>query len=163
MRNTLIAGLVLTLLMALRADIALSNGLCGTSESAYFTCRTTIKRWISLCGTLPEKLQYRFGTDDRVELRYPENATGGTEGFRFAHYSRFQTDRLEVTFRNKGVDYAIFDYTEADKQHAGIRVITADGKEREFLCTNRVTSRLVELKDVLRCDKGNALNGGECP
>jgi hypothetical protein len=163
MRIVLIAALLLAITTAMRADLALSLGLCVAPETSFFTCQTTNKRWIGLCGVLPGKLQYRFGTQGRVELRYPENAADGAKLMRFAHYSRFQTERFEVTFRNQGVDYAVFDYTEARIQHAGVRVTTPDGKEQAFFCAGTATSRLAELKQILPCDTGNALNGGNCP
>lgn len=107
-------------------------------------------------------LQYRFGSTGRTELSFPEDPSAGASSFLFAHYFRFQTDRTEVSFRNKAVDYAIFDYTEDRKRRAGVRVTTADGKETELVCSGAVASRLPELKNVLRCDADNALNGGNC-
>ena len=136
-------------------------GLCGAGETSYFTCQTTKNRWIGLCGT-DRSLQYRFGTAARTELRYPEDPASGSASFLFAHYFRAQTDRTEVTFRNQGVEYAVFDYTEDRKRRAGVRVSAPDRKEVEIVCTGKVTSRLAELKGVLKCDADNALNGGGC-
>lgn len=98
----------------------------------------------------------------RIALTYPQDASAGVSSFLFAHYFRFQTDRTEVGFRNQRVEYAIFDYTEDGRRRAGVRVTTADGKETELLCSGPITSRLAELKAVLRCDADNALNGGSC-
>ena len=63
----------------------------------------------------------------------------------------------------QGRDYAVFDYREDGQRRAGVRVTTADAKEREIACTGRVTSRVIELKGVLKCDADSALNGGSCP
>jgi len=146
-----------------QADSVSPVGLCAPEESIFFACQTTGRQWINLCGNLPETLQYRFGSTGKVELRFPENAAKGMEKLMFAHYWRFQTDRMEIVFNNKNVDYAVFDYNEDGKRNAGIRVTTADGKEKEFVCFGPITSRLRELDKVLRCDPDNALNGGSCP
>jgi hypothetical protein len=163
MRVVSIAAIVLAITTFMRADIVLSRGLCIASEISFFTCQTTNKRWISLCGAPPGKLQYRYGSQGHAEFLYPEKTADSLASFRFAQYSRFQTERIEVAFRNQGVDYAVFDYTEAHIRHAGVRVVTPDGKEREFACASRPTSRLAELKESLQCDGENALNGGNCP
>lgn len=145
-----------------QADVAAPQGLCSAGETPYFVCQTGRQKVVSLCGTPPGKLQYRFGTKARVELSFPEDASTGAKSFLFAHYFRFQTDRTEVSFTNKAVDYAIFDYTEDRKRRAGVRVTSADGKETEIVCSGAISSRLPELKSVLRCDPDNALNGGSC-
>jgi hypothetical protein len=138
-------------------------GLCSPKETTFFACQTTKQRWISLCGNLPRMLQYRFGSTKRLELRYPGNVAGGVNKFMFAHYLRYQTDRIEIGFSNQGVDYAVFDYTEDRDRRAGARITTADGKENEFICSGPITSRLLELDKILPCDPDNALNGGSCP
>ena len=97
------------------------------------------------------------------EFRYPEDPAEGVGGFSFAHYWRYQTDRLEIGFRNHGADYSIFDYTEGRRRQAGVRVTTTDGKERTFSCKGKIVSRLAELEGFLRCYPDNALNGGQCP
>jgi hypothetical protein len=163
MRIVLIAALAVAITTSMRADLALSHGLCVVPETNYFSCQTKNNRWVGLCGALPGKLQYRFGTQGRMELRFPANAADGVNTLRYAHYLRFQTDRIEVTFRNQGISYAVFDYTEDRVRRAGVRVTTVDGKEHEIICTSGMVSRLAELEKVLQCDTENALNGGNCP
>lgn len=143
------------------ADGVSVAGLCSAGETSYFTCQTTRHRWIGLCGT-DRSLQYRFGTNVRTELRYPEDPASGSASFLFAHYFRHQTDRTEVTFRNRGVEYAVFDYSEGRKRRAGVRVSAPDRKDVELVCSGKITSRLADLKSVLKCDPDNALNGGGC-
>ena len=156
-----IAALVFCALHASAAGSP-TPGLCMPAETAYFVCRTSKERWISLCGTAQRALQYRFGTLARTELRFPEDPAAGAASFAFAHYFRFQTDRTEIGFRNQGVDYALFDYTEEGKRRAGIRVTTTEGKETELVCSGRITSRLGQLDGIVRCDPDNALNSGAC-
>jgi hypothetical protein len=137
--------------------------LCTGQEQAYFSCKTANGRWISLCGTSPQTLHYRFGKPGTIELLYPGPGSENRSPFLFAHYKRYQTERREVTFRNGNTDYAVFDYSEFRKRRAGVRVTTEAGREKEFLCTGKVTSQLQELEGKLQCDAGSALNGGGCP
>lgn len=140
-----------------------NNGLCSDKETTYFGCVTAKQRWIALCGAVPQTLQYRYGKEGKVELRFPENAVEGKDRLKLAHYMRFQTDRTEVSFQNQNVDYAIFDYVENNTRTAGVRVTTADGKDIDIVCKGKITSHLSDLKTALPCDTDNALNGGQCP
>jgi hypothetical protein len=145
------------------ADARATASLCAASEQTFFACQTSKKKLISVCGALPGPLQYRFGTRQEVQLRYPLDAATGPAAFKFAHYVRSQVDRIEVTFSNQGHDYAVFDYNEGRRERAGVRVTTPEGKEQEVTCAKPITSRLLKLKDALPCDADNALNGGSCP
>ena len=161
-------ALLLMVVLSLSAPCVLAHspvapGPCAASETAYFACLTARGKWVGLCGNPPRSLQYRFGKVGEPEFRYPEDPAEGLGGFTFAHYWRYQTDRLEIGFRNQGADYSIFDYTEGRRRQAGVRVTTADGKERTFSCKGKIVSRLAELEGFLRCYPDNALNGGQCP
>lgn len=53
---------------------------------------------VSLCasGNLTKDdrdLVYRFGPPGKIELEFPSSVTYSLQQFRYAHYSRFQTDR----------------------------------------------------------------------
>jgi hypothetical protein len=150
-------------LVPVLAHAAAPVGLCSASETVFLSCRTKEKKWISLCGALPKSVQYRFGTRARPELLYPEKAEEGPQKLRYAHYFRFQVDRMEVSFSNLGVEYSVFDYHDGADRHAGVRVKTTDGKEHEFPCIGTVSGRLVGLQDTLPCDADSALTGGNCP
>jgi len=136
-------------------------GLCASPEKVFFACMTASSRWISLCGTPPSALQYRFGRA-APELQFPERAADGMKRFLFAHYGRYQTERIELRFDNQGAEYVLFDYQESGKHTAGVRVVTG-GKSREFACSGPIASRLGELQPLLQCDADSALNGGNCP
>lgn len=160
----LVAIALLPLAGTARADgTPPAASLCTAQETVYFTCPVPRARWISLCGQAPGTLQYRFGRPKAVELRFPESAADGASRLLFAQYGRYQTERIEVRFENQGADYVLYDYHEASRHDAGVRVTTAGGKEREIACTAPATSRLGELKAVLRCDADSALNAGRCP
>ncbi|MES2048313.1 MAG: hypothetical protein V4447_07935 [Pseudomonadota bacterium] len=103
-------------------------------------------------------MQYRFGKPGHVELRYPEDPKSGLSQFKYAHYSRSQTERYEISFSNHGSDYAIFDYSENRQHSAGVRV----GEDTEILCVGKIKSELTKLQKLLVCDADNALNGGNC-
>jgi|APMI01.1.fsa_nt_gi hypothetical protein len=137
--------------------------LCTGQEQVYFSCKTSNGRWISLCGASPQTLHYRFGKPGAIELLYPGPENESRSPFLFAHYTRYRTERREVSFRNGNADYAVFDYSEFRKRRAGIRVTTEAGQEKEFRCAGKVTSQLQELEGKLPCDADNALNGGGCP
>lgn len=141
----------------------LLKGLCHKSETTYFSCQTSKHRWIALCGSLPGILQYRFGREEHPEFVFPQNASEGLEKFLFAHYARYRTDRIEIRFSNRNVDYTIFSYMENGAYNAGVHVTPPEGKEHEFICEDKVTLRLIELKEVLRCDAESALTAGNCP
>lgn len=157
-------SLLLLLPAWVHAAAPVAGSLCHAGEATYFSCATARHRTISLCGRLPASLQYRYGTAARLELQFPDEAARGTEQLRYAHYSRFQTDRSEVTFRHADADYAVFDYTENGKRSAGVHVTTADAREVEIRCAGPVHGQFVALGRNLRCDSDNALNdGGHCP
>ena len=139
-----------------------SVGLCEPSETTFFSCRTAKGKWIGLCGTGANGalIQYRYGTTKNVELRYPRDANEALP--RYAHYSRAQTERVEVSFEAAGARYSVFDYFEEANRDAGVRVTRADGREVTIGCVGKVRSRLSELQSRLECDADSALNLGGC-
>ena len=136
-------------------------GLCAADEVSYFACRTERDRRIALCGKSPQAVQYRYGRNGAVELQFPERAADAATQMLYAHYGRYQTDRVELRFTNGGVEYVLFEYLEGKSRSAGVRV-TAGGKERVIACAGRVDSRLGELEGALPCDADSALNLGSC-
>lgn len=158
------AGLLLLLVSSCAWSVQPAIGsLCHTPETTYFSCWTTRHTTVSLCGTLPSSLQYRYGKGAQVELQFPDDPATGAQQLGYAHYTRFQAERTEVTFSHVGADYAVFDYTGNGRRSAGVRVTTADGRESEVRCAGPVQGQLAPLGKSLRCDSDNALNGGQCP
>lgn len=157
--------LLLLVLLPSVAPAAPTDGanLCHVPETDYFSCATGRSAGVSLCGSLPGRLQYRYGTRARLQLQFPDQATQGARELRFAHYSRFQVDRAEVGFTRAGVDYTVFDYTENDRRRAGVNVSTPDGVEHVLRCVGAIHGTLAPLGKDLPCDTDNALNGGRCP
>lgn len=164
MRNTVSLLLLLSLVSSCAYSVQPATGsLCHAPETTYFSCQTTRHKTVSLCGTLPSNLQYRYGKGAQVELQFPGDPAMGTQQLGYAHYSRFQVERAEVTFSHVDTDYAVFDYTENGRRSAGVHVTGADGKESEVRCAGPVQGQLAPLGKSLRCDSDNALNGGQCP
>lgn len=120
LKKSVILPLVMAL-VSLRADsVQPPIGLLRhVPETTYFSCETSRHKTISLCGTLPGDLQYRYGKGAQMDLQFPEPASNGPQQLLYAHYSRYQTDRSEVTFSRAGTDYAVFDYTENGQRNAG--------------------------------------------
>lgn len=142
--------------------ISLAQGLCGAGEVTYFSCPTARGKTISLCGSVPSALQYRYGQTSKLEWVYPPNPTQGLRQLGYAHYTRYQAERTEVDFSRADVDYAVFDYSERGQRTAGVRVTTSDGSEHDVACAGAIRGRLDTLGSSLRCDPDNALNGGGC-
>jgi hypothetical protein len=148
---------------AVPAGGAAAAGLCSVDEITYLSCTTARMRQLSLCGKAPQALQYRYGRSAQaIELRFPDNAADGAAQMLYAHYSRYQTERLEVRFDNHGTGYTLFEYLEGRRRSAGVRVVTAEGREQMVACASRIVSRLGELEGRLPCDVDNALNLGGC-
>jgi hypothetical protein len=158
-----LSAILLLACLCIHSNPAHASGQCTTQETTYFSCDTAKHKTISLCGATPSALQYRYGKPTQAELKFPDNPSDGVNQLRYAHYSRFQTDRSEVTFSHGGVDYALFDYTEQGKRTAGVHITLADGSEHEVQCAGPIEGHLNALAKSLRCDADNALNGGVCP
>jgi hypothetical protein len=158
------AGLLLLSLICVEAlaNPPAAASLCDAGQTTYFSCHTARHRMLSLCGALPSALQYRYGTPGKIELSYPDNAAQGAKQFAFAHYSRYRTERVEISFSHAGADYTLFDYTESGKRSAGVQVATAAGKSAEIGCAAEIRGMLAPMAKSLRCDTDSALNGGQC-
>lgn len=145
------------------ASPAVSTSLCGASQTTYFSCQTKRHRVISLCGALPSALQYRYGEPGKIELTFPAAIAQGASRFALAHYSRYQTDRVEISFSHANAGYTLFDYREHGQRSAGVQVATAAGSSAEIRCAGAIQGGLAPLTPSLRCDTDSALNGGRCP
>ena len=148
--------------------------LCRQGEDVLFSCpvkdRTTI---VSLCGSKhltgqQGYLQYRFGRKGHIELEFPAQRQGTQKMFRYAHYSRYQVNRVAVSFRKGAYTYALFDGYEGDTlpkthyQGVQVRPSGAARKEVTLMCRGPALGNLSSLSSILPCDKDDPLNMGEC-
>lgn len=109
--------LALHLLLLPLASLAFAapDSLCGRNESPVFECNVGNKR-LSICaaGDLRRDtgtLQYRFGTRERIELRYPLPAAAPSGYFLASRTTYSGGGELRIRFRNGDYDYLIFDST----------------------------------------------------
>ena len=80
------------------ATAAAPASLCAAGETAYFECAMASGKLLAVCGALPERLQYRFGRPQAVELAHPAAADEGPKTLLIARYHRYRTDRLALRF-----------------------------------------------------------------
>ena len=136
--------------------------LCQPKETAFFQCETTRNRLIALC-VAGDAIQYRFGTPGKIELRVPAVPAAMQDGpFRIARYSRYRTERTEISFEHAGVGYAVFAYSEDGSSTSGIQATLANGKESRLECRGPVTEQFRQFELKLPCDAANALSAGNC-
>jgi hypothetical protein len=146
---------------------------CSTDEVVVFSCAIGKSgKVVSMCASpgLTSKsgtLYYRFGASSKIELEYPSKPNGAAKNFGYAHYSRYQTERYEVTFSIGRYNYTIFDYYEENenqKDSRGVRVATEWGHSKETIlsCKGQGTSKLSQLEGKVSCDAENALTLGQC-
>jgi hypothetical protein len=158
---------------SLLADEA-QGTLCRQGEEVLFSCPvkdgTTM---VSLCGskhlTAQEGyLQYRFGHADHIQLEFPTQRQETQKMFRYAQYSRYQVNRVAISFQRGGYTYALFDSYEGDmlpKTHQQGVQVTPSGvarKEVTLVCRRAAIGNLYSLSSILPCDKDDPLNMGEC-
>ncbi|MED5696122.1 hypothetical protein [Enterobacter ludwigii] len=132
--------------------------LCGSSfaSDVYFVCDTakgTIK--------LDENngvIRYILSKDRKTEFNY-ESKGNDYSGFKYNHYSRFQTDYFNVSFVNTGYKYTIFSNYEDERESRGVSVTNLNSKkESVYYCKSVNIDRLSDLSAKLACDKDNALD-----
>ena len=143
-----------------------ASGLCQTDETVFFSCQTRSKKWISLCGTLPASLQYRFGKPGKVELQYPENGADGKTSFFYRHYFRYQFDYTQISFKNKDTDYTLsygFNGENDPKKPdlSGGVDVTAMGQPTDIQCTGKITQSLYKLGEFLGCESQDGFKPGD--
>lgn len=157
----------IVLLLPLAASAG--NSLCAPNEQVLFSCPAgKAGRMLSLCASSRLErgtgyLQYRYGTIGNVEFTYPESATGSQEKFRYAHYFRFQNDRTQVSFANRGFNYVIFTShdgearPEIEEQGVLVSSTTQPEQEKRIPCKRPATETLARLAAILPCDEENPL------
>jgi hypothetical protein len=170
----LILAMVLGLHSTCGAAQVTPGTLCQEDEQVVFSCPVKDgSKIVSLCGAKhltaqDGYLQYRFGRAGRVELEFPAQRQNTQSLFRYAHYFRYQVERLAVSFDTQGYTYTLFDAYEGDtgtKTHQQGVQITPPGtpsKVITFLCRGPALGMLHSLRTIVPCDKTDALNLGAC-
>ena len=152
------------LLFLLSANAFAGGTHCAPAETVVFSCVLAADKVVSMClakslAAKPAALSYRFGRLGAPELVFPKSPSGSLERFRYAHYSRYQADRTELSFSNAGAEYSVFDYDDGEEKRKYARGVhvSANGKHHELLCKSGVVSNLSALETVVPCDAENAL------
>ncbi|MFL9923202.1 hypothetical protein PQR62_02920 [Herbaspirillum lusitanum] len=89
--------------------------LCLPGEKPLFQCSTKGKL-LSLCASrdFSEKggtLQYRFGTQKKIELQYPDTPQPAAGHFFFSSTGYSGGGEAHIRFKNGDVEYTLFDRT----------------------------------------------------
>ncbi|GLQ91196.1 hypothetical protein [Dyella acidisoli] len=162
----LVFALTTTLLSCLNApsfaaDAPPPASLCTATEKTYLSCETENHKILSLCGALPNALQYRFGRPSRVELRYPEDASKGTSTMAYARDVEGNDDSSDLNFTHGSYHYQIFDlrHSHGDR-YTGVIAQGKDQVEHKVVCTSKVQGNLDEVGKYLKCDPNDPFNGG---
>ena len=134
--------------------------LCGSSfaNDEYFLCDTA-KGTIKLDEN-KGVLRYTLIKDRKREFNY-ESKNNDFSGFKYNHYSRFQTDYFNVSFVNAGYKYTVFSNYEDENESRGVSVTNLNtGKESVYDCQAIGIDRLSDLSSKLVCDEDSALGCG---
>ncbi|MDK1193599.1 hypothetical protein QMW88_02870 [Cronobacter dublinensis] len=132
----------------------LLRGSSFASEE-YFVC-DTVKGTIKLDEN-KGILRYTLSKDRRNEFNY-ESRGNDYSGFKYNHYSRFQTDYFNVSFVNAEYKYTIFSHYEDQTETRGVSVTNLSSKkESVYDCKSIGIDRLSDLSAKLACDKDSAL------
>lgn len=123
----------------------LADSLCSKDETTYFSCKinSSIKT-ASLCGRYPSNmfddivdldaadqdayinqrtfLTYRFGTMQKIELKYPQKQKGSFKLFEGVALHSYFGDIHEVYFNSGNYSYAVSFSEGENGSHSDIRV-----------------------------------------
>jgi hypothetical protein len=148
-------------------------------EVLLFSCETGASgKFISICATEVEPgqswrtAQYRYGTDEKAELAYPNDPAEGQKKLRFSHVKTAHSYTVNIRFRNGGYRYRVFstakwegDEPPADPMdgEAGVEVWTKGGKlVSTILCSERPYMFPEYLRRALACDTASPHGAEGC-
>lgn len=127
----------------------------GWGADNYFSCNTS-KGDISL-KTDDHKLIYEMKKNKGDAFSFSSPAPE-YKGFLYNHYSRFQTDYLNVSFEQGGFKYSIFSNYEDGDSTRGVTVTKLkNNKEYVYNCKDDGVDKLAQLVSKLQCDKDSSL------
>jgi hypothetical protein len=103
-----------SLFACLLASSACAQSLCRPGETVYFSCRVAgSQKTASVCGDATRDadpfLQYRFGTNRRIELEYPATRLDSLKRFSFHRLMSKPDNSLiyELSFKNGSYYYMV--------------------------------------------------------
>lgn len=127
------------------------------ASSVFFKCNTD--KGLLTLKTDANRLIYEMKKSDGSAFSYSSLAPAYS-GFLYSHYSRFQTDYLNVSFNQSGFKYTVFSNYEDGGSSRGVTVTNLkNNKDFTYDCQDDGVDKLSDLTDLLQCDKDSALGG----
>ncbi|WP_244968522.1 hypothetical protein [Rosenbergiella australiborealis] len=78
--------------------------------------------------------------------------------FLYNHYSRYQTDYINVAFTKDNFKYTVFSNYEDGESTKGVTVTNMkNNREYTYNCKGEGVDKLSDLISKLQCDKGSSL------
>ncbi|MFD0739829.1 hypothetical protein ACFQZQ_11100 [Lysobacter koreensis] len=148
--------------------------LCQSDEHVVFSCGIERSRKTASVCASPDMndsqghIVYRYGRPGRVELTYPEIASGSFSKFFYAEYTRPLLTRQTLRFINKDHEYLIeVENNSEESPHtygAGISVSGPRSLELELKCaSDGLTGIDANVEGVLPCDGESVWAEFSCP
>lgn len=125
------------------------------AEGDYFVCDTA-KGELSLKADA-NQLVYEMKNQSGRGFSYSSPGPSYS-GFLYNHYSRFQTNYVNVSFNQRGFKYTVFSNYEEGESTRGVTVLNLKTKkEYTYDCKDEGIDKLSDLAMKLQCDKDNSL------
>ncbi len=144
---------ILTGIAVLFANIAMAQLDLGNEEVIY-SFKTAKGKSVVICLNLDgDYLIYRFGTDEKVELEFP-NEMNESSFKKFKYYYLFRgggasndgMDMNYLVFKNGNYKYIIYDEISENEKQCGIKVI------------DEKTGKTTDIKGVFNTRKGSLID-----
>lgn len=148
-----------------KMTVVKTTSLCQANEQTIWSCATTKNKIASVCASedLAEDkgyVQYRFGTEAKVELEFPKDRSDSPKSFKYSRYTRPLVTMLTLSFENGGFVYEIHDDDNSEEKPpvraASIDVKNGEGKDvSSIVCKLPTTGSLMTLEDIVPRDEEN--------
>jgi len=159
-------------------SVALSCDTDG-GEALLFSCETGASgKFISICATEVEPgqswrtAQYRYGTDDKTDLAYPDDPAQGPKKLFFSHTKTAHSYTVNIRFKTGGYQYRVFSIARWESDEAPAEAMDGDagvevsGKSGKLLATIHCSERPYMFPEYLRralaCDRKNPHGAKGC-
>jgi hypothetical protein len=159
-------------ILLLLPSVTMSQTLCREGEMDYFSCKTSNKKIISVCGNITNGeiddsswLQYRFGKVGAIELTYPKEKVGSVSKFEGNFFVKYGV--IDLRFISGKVLYSVSinsaysgeDAAERVSSSAGVGVQIGKAKRVNLFCTKANTVEkyygiFSALNETLRYNNG---------
>lgn len=126
-----------------------------SSAADYFSCKT-IKGQVSLKNNANQLIYEMINSSGKV---FSFSSPGPIyNDFLYNHYSRFQTDYLNVSFNQYNYKYTVFSNYEDGKISRGVTVVSLKTKrEYTYKCNDEGVDKLLDLTKQLQCNQNSSL------